>query len=44
MKTWNAPVVAEMNVEATANGCKDCEFEFCVFTNDSKKEKEEQDS
>ena len=27
MKKWNTPVVAELNIDATANGCLDVNWE-----------------
>lgn len=36
MKTWNAPVVDEMNVQATANGIFCSDAEFCIFTHEHK--------
>lgn len=38
MKTWNAPVLSELNINATANGWWDAEIETCVLWNDSKKQ------
>lgn len=37
MKTWNAPDINELNINATENGWLDSCFEFWFLTNDDKK-------
>ena len=37
MKTWNTPEVTELNINETANGLFDSEYETFVILNDSKK-------
>ncbi len=43
MRVWNKPELAEVNINETANGFFDWDYEVCIFTNDSdaKKKKEE---
>lgn len=37
MKKWNTPELEVLNVNETANGIFNCDTEFCIWTNDSKK-------
>ncbi len=37
MKTWNAPVISELNINKTANGFIDACVEFWWILNDDKK-------
>ena len=43
MRVWNKPELAEVNINETANGFFDSEWEYCIWLNDSdaKKKKEE---
>lgn len=41
MKNWNAPEVKELNINETANGIFDCEWEFWPIVNDDNKKPEQ---
>ncbi len=41
MKRWNTPEIEAIEINKTENGFFNCEYECCVWTNDSKKKQEE---
>lgn len=43
MKKWNTPSVEELNINETANGIFNADFEICLIFNDSLKKSETPD-